>query len=381
MKAIINAKIYTVTKGVIEKGAVLYDGGTILEVGSDIGIPASAEKIDASGLLLTPGLIDVHTHMFLMHGHETMPGHQDYNEGIDASTPQIRALDALNPFDAALEPVRAAGFTTCYTGPGSANVIGGRGCSFKLRGRTADEMFIEGSEQMKMALGENPKRFYGLNGKSPVTRMGSAAIAREYFNKAIEYADKKDAGKEPAYDAKLEALVPVVRGQMKVRIHSHQADDIATALRLAKEYKLPFAIEHCTEGWKIADVLAEADAWCVVGPLLVPPVKKELWGARLETAGILDAAGAHVCLTADGGWDTQFLPSYAGFAIRRGLSWDSALKALTINPATVMGLEKRVGSLEPGKDADFALWNGDPFCNYSECVMTVIDGETLSYRR
>lgn len=381
MKAIINAKIYTVTGPVIEGGSVLYDKGRILEVGKDIKLPAGTEIIDAEGRVLTPGLIDCHTHLFLMHGQETMPGHQDYNEGIDASTPQIRALDALNPFDAALGPVRAAGFTTCYTGPGSANVIGGMGCSFKLRGKTADEMYIEGSEQMKMALGENPKRFYGLNGKSPVTRMGSAAIAREYFNRAIEYANKKDAGKEPAFDAKLEALVPVVRGKMKVRIHSHQADDIATALRLVREYKLPYAIEHCTEGWKIADVLGKEKSWCVVGPLLVGPVKKELWGARLETAGILDAEGANVCLTADGGWDTQYLPAYAGFAVKHGLPWEKALKALTINPATVMGLESRVGSIEPGKDADFAMFDGDPLSNYTGCVMTVIDGETLSDRR
>ncbi|MBR0139250.1 MAG: amidohydrolase [Firmicutes bacterium] len=381
MKAIINGKVITVTGKTYEKGVILYDKGKIVKVGENIKVPKGAEVIDASGMTVTPGLIDCHTHLCVMHGQETMPGHQDYNEMVDCSTPQVRALDALNPFDPAIEQVRAAGFTTVYTGPGSANVIGGKGCSFKLRGITADEMFIPGSEQMKMALGENPKRIFGLNGKTPMTRMGTAAVARNYLTRAKEYAAKLDKGEKVDFDEKLAALVPVVKGEMKVRIHCHRADDIATAVRLCKEFGLKYALEHATEGYKIAKVLADEGVYCTIGPLLLVPLKMEVWGLKQTTPGVLEKAGVNVCLTADGANDTQWLPTYAGIVVRYGMSHEGALRALTINPAHVMELEDRIGSIEPGKDADFAIFNGDPFSNYTECLMTIIDGEVLSDKR
>lgn len=381
MKAIINGKIITVTGPVYESGTVLYDNGKIVAVGSNIPIPEDTEVIDASGMVVTPGLIDCHTHLCVMHGQETMPGHQDYNEMVDCATPQVRALDALNPFDAAIEQVRAAGFTSAYTGPGSANVIGGKGCSFKLRGITADEMFIKGSEQMKMALGENPKRIFGLNGKTPMTRMGTAAVARNYLTRARQYADKLEKGEKVDFDEKLDALVPVVRGEMKVRIHCHRADDIATAIRLSREFNLKYALEHATEGYKIADVLAKEGVYCTVGPLLLVPCKMEVWGLKQTTPGVLEKAGVNVCLTADGATDTQWLPTYAGIVVRYGMSWEGALKGLTINPAHVMELDDRIGSIEVGKDADFAVFNGDPLNNFTECMITVIDGQIVSDKR
>ncbi len=381
MKAIVNGRVITITGATFEKGTILYDNGKIVGVGADLPVLEGAEVIDAAGYTVMPGLIDCHTHLCLMHGRETMPGHQDYNEMYDPATPNVRAIDALNPFDDAIEPVRGAGFTTCYTGPGSANVIGGRGCSFKLRGTTAEEMFIPGSEQMKFALGENPKRIYGLNGKTPLTRMGSAAVARDYLTRALEYADKKDRGERPSFDARLDALVPVVRGEMRVRIHCHRADDIATAIRLAKEFKLDYALEHATEGYKIADLLAREQVTCTVGPLLLTPLKMEVWGLKQTTPGVLERAGVPVCLTADGGWDTQWLPTYAGIIVRHGMSEKGALAAITIQPARVMGLQDRVGSIEVGKDADFAIFDGNPLCNLTECRMTIIDGEIVSDKR
>ena len=381
MKALTNGTIITVTGQRYEKGVVLYDEGKIVDVGENLAIPAGTEVIDVTGCFVTPGLIDCHTHLCVMHGRETMPGHQDYNEMHTPVTPNVRALDALNPFDEAIEPVRAAGFTTCYTGPGSANVIGGKGCSFKLRGSTAEEMFIPGSEQMKFALGENPKRIYGLNGKEPLTRMGTAAVARDWLTRALEYADKKDRGEHPAFDARLDALVPVVRGEMRARIHCHRADDITTAIRLANEFHLDYALEHATEGYKIIDLLVREKVTCTVGPLLLTPLKMEVWGLKQTTPGVLEKAGVPVCLTADGGWDTQWLPTYAGIIVRNGMSEKGALEALTIRPASVMGLQDRIGSIEAGKDADFAVFNGNPLCNLTECLMTIIDGEVLSDKR
>ena len=380
MKAISNGKVVTVTGKTYEKGVILYDR-KIIEVGEDIPIPEGTEVIDATGCIVTPGLIDCHTHLCVMHGHDTMPEQQDYNEMYDPVTPHIRALDALDPDDEAIEPVRAAGFTTCYTGPGSANVVGGRGCSFKLRGDTADEMYIPGSEQMKMALGENPKRVFGLNGKAPMTRMGTAGIARAVFDKTLDYMKKLENGEKPAFDEKLNAMIPVMKGEMKVRIHCHQANDIVTAVRLAREYRLDFAIEHATEGYKITKLLADEQVYCTVGPLLLVPLKMEVWGLKQTTPGVMDRAGIPVCLTADGGWDTQWLPTHAGIIVKNGMSEKSALEALTIRPARVMQLEDRIGSIEKGKDADFAIFDGNPFCNMTTCVMTIIDGETYNDKR
>ena len=233
MIAIINAKILTVTNGTIENGALLIEDGKIKAYGENIAIPENAEIIDAKGGWLTPGFIDAHTHMCVFGEPNTMPGLQnDGNEGSSPITPELDAINALNPHDMSIEKVRNAGFTTCYTGPGSANVIGGTGVTFKLRGNSPEEMEIPGHRHMKMALGENPKRFYGTNKKvAPWTRMGTGALLRKWLQMAKNYSDEliafeKGEGKKPNWDFQLEALVPVVRGEMKARIHAHRADDI-----------------------------------------------------------------------------------------------------------------------------------------------------------
>lgn len=367
--------------GVIVDGTILIEKGKIVDVGKDIEIPPQARLIEAKDKWVTPGLIDCHTHVSLFGEPGTMPGlSKDGNEMTDPITPQIRALDALNPDDMAIKITREAGFTTIFTGPGSANIIGGLGLSIKLRGLTAEEMFIEASEQMKMALGENPKRVYGMEGKMPMTRMAVASMLRETLAKAKRYSEdlilsESDASKKPPYDSKSESLLKVIRGEQKVRIHCHRADDIMTAIRIAEEFDLDFVLEHVTDGHKIKDILVKKQVPCVIGPLLLGPLKEEVWDIKLENAGILSNSGLKIALTADTGSGTRWLPTHAGIIVKYGMEEEEAFKALTIYPAQILGLEDRIGSIEVGKDADLAIFDGNPLYNMTSCVLTMIDGE------
>ena len=380
MLAIKGGKLLTVTNGIIENGTILVEDGKIKAVGQNIDIPADAEVICAECKWVTPGLIDVHTHISTFAEPQPRPVIHDGNEVSSPNTCQIRGIDGLNPKDMAIRVAREAGFTTCYTGPGSANVIGGTGLAFKLRdGETVFDLVIPGTEMMKMAFGENPKNVYGSRQQLPNTRMGVASVLREALFNAKVYSDAKlkaeKEGKEPPKpDFRLEALVPVVRGEMKCRIHAHRNDDIVTAIRIAKEFNLDFVIEHCTEGYMIKDFLAKEHVTAVVGPLDMGPAKMEIWNTTFDNPGILEKAGVNFCLTQDTSSQTNKLPINVGIAIAHGLSHEYALKAITMNPAKVLGLEDRIGSLEAGKDADIAIFNGDPFCNYTLCETTIIDG-------
>ena len=385
MIAIKGGKLLTVTNGIIEKGNILIENGKITAVGADVAIPEGAEVICAEGCWVTPGLIDVHTHISTFAEPQPRPVIHDGNETSSPNTCQIRGIDGLNPRDMAIEVARNAGFTTCYTGPGSANVLGGTGIAFKTKpGETVYDIVIPGTEMMKMAFGENPKNVYGSRHVLPNTRMGVAAVLREALFNAKAYSDAKlkaeKEGKEPPKpDFKLEALVPVVRGEMKCRIHAHRNDDIVTAVRIAKEFNLDFVIEHCTEGYMIKDFLKKENVTAVVGPLDMQPAKMEIWNATFDNPGILEKAGVNFCLTQDTSSFTKILPINIGIAIAHGLSHEYALKAVTINPAKVLGLEDRMGSLEAGKDADIAIFSGDPFCNYTLCRTTIIDGVVYNH--
>ena len=384
MIAITNGKVVTVTGETYEKGTVLVENGKIAAVGADIVIPADAEIIDAEGMWVTPGLIDCHTHISNFNEPRTNPSVPlDGNEMSDPITPQVRALDAVNPYDYAIDVVRQAGFSTVCILPGSANLIGGTGICIKLRNaHTAEEMIIPDTQQMKFAMGENPKRCYGTDRKLPMTRMGVAALVRETLYKAKVYSDKlkaaeTDPSKAPEPDFKLDALVPVVRGEMRCRIHAHRSDDVMTAIRYAEEFGLDYTIEHCTEGHMIVDALKARNVRCTIGPHLWSPTKQELWNMTIENSAILANAGITISLTADEGSRTAYLPATIGLLMRNGLSEEDAFKGVTINPAKTLGLEDRVGSLEVGKDADIAIFDGHPFSSLSLCRMSIIDGKVV----
>lgn len=382
MKAIINGKVFTVTGQTYDKATVLIENGKIKTVGPDVQVPSDAEIIDAAGCWVTPGLIDCHTHICNFSEPNSMPGLSDGNEMTGPIQPHIRALDAVYPDDYAIDKVREAGFTTVYSTPGSGNVIGGTGVSIKLRGHTAREMAIPGSEQMKFAFGENPKRNYGARKQTPATRMGLAGILRETLFNAKNYSDKlkaaeTDPSKAPEPNFQLEALVPVVRGEMRCRIHAHRSDDIMTAVKIAEEFHLDYTIEHCTEGYMIVDALKRHHVRATIGPYLWGPEKQELWNMTMENPGKLAQAGIDIALTADDGSRTAYLPATIGLLLRRGLSEKAAFEGVTIQPARTLQLEDRIGSLEPGKDADIAIFDGHPFSSLSACRMTIIDGKIV----
>ncbi|MCL2497632.1 MAG: amidohydrolase [Symbiobacteriaceae bacterium] len=375
-------KVYTISHGVMEKGDILVENGKIKEVAADIAVTADMEVIDASGHSVMPGIIDSHSHISFI-GEPSLWATSDGNEATSWNTAQLRGRDALNPNDPGIPAIVAAGITTVYTGPGSANIIGGTGFVMKLRGRTANEMIIPGTEAMKMALGENPKRVYGEGKKQfPATRMGNAAALREALVAASNYMHKielaeKEGKPLPDRDLKLEAMVKVLKREYTCRIHAHRADDILTAIYISEEFNLDYIIEHCTEGYLIADILAEKKVRATVGPLLMGRGKHELWNVTLANPGLMAKAGVSISLQADAGADTKWLPYHVGLAIREGLDITTAFRAVTLTSAEHIGVADRVGSIEVGKDADIAIFNGFPFDNLVSCVLTMIDGKVL----
>jgi len=378
-------KVYTISHGVLEQGDVLIEGGKIKYVAAEIPATSDMEVIDASGKVVMPGIIDSHSHLSLF-GDPQIWATSDGNEMTSWNTAQLRGADALNPDDPAIKEVVAAGVTAVYTGPGSANIIGGTGFVMKLRGRTADEMIIPGTEAMKMALGENPKRVYGEGKKQfPATRMGNAAALREAlvaaqnYQKKIEQAEKE--GKPlPDRDLKLEALVKVLKRELTARIHAHRADDILTAIRISEEFGLDYVIEHCTEGYKIADVLAEKKVRATIGPLLMGHSKHELWNVTLANPALLAKAGVTIAIQADSAAATKWLPMHVGLAIREGLDEATAFRSVTLTAAEIIGVADRMGSLDAGKDADIAIFDGFPFSNLTSCEMVFIDGKVVYQR-
>ena len=364
----------------IENGCVLIgDDGKIIAVGADLTAPEGAAVIDAEGRLVTPGCVDAHCHIGLdneAHGWEG----RDYNEMVDPITPQLRAIDSINPMDEAFPNALQGGVTTACTGPGSANVVGGTFVAIKLYGKRVDKMIVRDPIAMKCAFGENPKRCYGQSGKkAPMTRMGTASLLRELLFKTRRYMEDKESGKNPGFDMKLESMIPVLKGEIPLKAHAHRADDILTSIRIAKEFGVKITLDHCTDGALIADELAEEGLSAFVGPTFGNKSKIELKNKSFTTPAILHEAGVPVSIITDAPViPLQYLPMCAGMAVNAGLDMEEGWKAITINPARATGIADRVGSLEPGKDGDVVIWTANPLTTVGgEAWMTVVDGKIV----
>ncbi len=380
---IYNARIDPVCSPVIARGYVGFEGGRITEIAE--GTPASVSHgdIDAKGMLLMPGLIDIHTHMGFIGDGAGEEG-IDVNEGSDPVMPQLRAVDGINFRDGYFADAVKAGVTSVVTGVGSLNPIGGDMIALKTAGRYLDEAIIRRAG-IKFALGENPKSYYTERDEAPQTRMATAALIREALEKARRYMALIDAAEDisdqPEYDIKSEALIPLLKGELKAHFHCHRADDILTALRICEEFELKPLLVHCTEGHLIADILAEKGAEAVVGPIICDRGKPELANASLENAALLTAAGVKTAICTDHPeTPIGYLITSAAFCHKYGLSRENAIKAVTSNAAQLGGFADRCGSIAVGMDADLILLDGDPFDIMTNVVMTVIDGKIVYER-
>ncbi|MEG1879352.1 MAG: amidohydrolase [Pseudoflavonifractor sp.] len=377
-----NGIVHTMEGPVIPAGYVLTQGGKIAALGPMCDLPQTDDPVlDAQGGHILPGYVDAHCHLG-MFGNALGFEADDGNESTDPCTPHLRAIDAINPLDRSFQEARAGGITSVLTGPGSANPIAGQFCALKTSGRWVDQMIIKAPVSMKFALGENPKSVYNERKETPITRMATAAIIRESLYKALEYMDrqrKADADPDmdaPDFDAKLEALIPVLRGELPVHCHAHRADDIATAVRISKEFGLKLVVVHGTEGHLIADLLAAENIPVITGPCLTDRCKPELAGQTLANPVLLAAAGVRVAICTDHPeTPIQHLPLCAAMAVRAGMDPEDALAAITLNPAKIAGLDRRIGSLKVGKDADLLVTTAHPLDWQSQITAVFINGE------
>lgn len=381
MLLIKNGNVYTMEKEVPEILDVLInDEGKIVKVDNQIN--ADCETIDASGLNVYPGIVEAHCHLGLEEAGIGFEG-DDVNEMIDPITPQVRVIDGINIMDETISLANEHGIVTVCAAPGSANVIGGQVCIYKTVGNCIDDAVIEPYAAMKCAFGENPKRVY--KDSKIKTRMGTAALLRETLLKAKNYMTLKeyadDITKMPAYDMKLEALIPVLNKEVPLKAHAHRADDILTSIRIAKEFDLDMTLDHCTEGHLIVDKVKESGFDAIVGPSLTHKSKFELQNKTFETPGILNKAGVKIAITTDSPVIPQeYLPLCAGLAVKSGLDEMEALKAITINAAQIIGVADRVGSLKAGKDGDVVICDGNIMDVQTNVLYTIVNGN-ISYKK
>ncbi len=375
MKAFVGAKIFT-KNGWLKDGAIIVEDGKISRVLMRKRIPKGAEIIKLNGKYITPGLIDAHSHIGMV---EEGAGrdYADLNESTNPVTPDVRAIDAFYPDDPAIEEARKSGITTVYITPGSSNPVAGLGAVLKLKKGYIKDMILKERAGLKLSFGENPKATYGNNGKKPITRMAIAALIREAFYKAKVYCNKR-RGKEKDFEQ--EAFCLALRKQIPIRAHAHRKDDILTALRIAEEFGLEIIIEHCTEGHLAIEEIKEYKnlKGCVSGPLLYFPWKVELKNLDFKNPALLSKSGIKVAIMSDHPFTpAKYLILYAALAYKAGMDEIDALNAITINPAEFLGIDKRTGSLEAGKDADFVIWSGHPFELKSQPIDVYIEGKKV----
>ena len=380
-----NGVVHPMDAPTIPHGYVQISGRKIVSVGSMDALPDTEDEVlDAKGGHILPGFIDAHCHLG-MFGDGVGFEAEDANESSDPCTPHMRGLDGLNPLDRCFEEARQGGVTTVFTGPGSANPIGGQFLAIKTNGKIVDKMRLKEPLAMKFAFGENPKTVFHARKESPMTRMATAALIREHLTKAANYQAQLDKAEgdanvaKPDFDAKLDALRHTLNGTLDVHSHAHRADDIATAIRISKEFGLNTTIVHGTEGHLIADFLAQEGVNVITGPFMVDRSKPELRSLTTENPAILHRAGIKIAICTDHPCTpVQQLPLCAAFAVRSGLPEEEALKAITINAAEIGGVAHRVGSLTAGKDADIIVTTGHPLDWKSQITAVFIEGTQVN---
>lgn len=377
--AIIHGKILTMSdkeKEMIPGGTLLIKDGVmegILEKEEEV--PGEYRKIDAKGCFVMPGFIEAHCHMGITEEKKGMEG-DDCNEGVDPITPSLRAIDAINPMDDAFHNAVRAGITAANIGPGSANVVGGQFLVVNNHGRCIDEMVLKAPSALKVAFGENPKVNYSGMGKSPATRMAIAAMLRKELLAAKQYLS--DHKKDRNTDLRYEAYRPVFEKKIPIKAHVHRADDIQTAIRIAKEFDVRMTLDHCSEGHLIADEIKASGFPAIVGPDLASRNKIEVQNMAFKTAGILSKAGVLTAITTDHPVSLiQTLPLCAALAVKEGMEMDAALKAITIHAAEICGVDDKIGSLDRGKQADIVIYDGHPFDIFTRTMCTLIKGEIV----
>ncbi len=384
-----NARLLTMAGREYKNGYVMAVEGKITTLGDDASelkkLEAQCDEvIDAKGNYVVPGFVDAHCHVGMCEDSVGFEG-DDGNEMTDPVTPHLRAIDAIYHADRAFQEALEGGVTTVVTGPGSANVIGGQFAALKTFGRRVEDMLIREPVAMKVAFGENPKSVYHEKRQSPMTRMATAAILRESLMKAKEYQQMLDDYErdsenydKPDFDMKLEALLKVLKREIPLKAHAHRADDILTAIRIAKEFGVRITIEHCTEGHLITDILREENVNVITGPFLTDRSKIELKNQSIKAPGIISKAGIKTAIMTDHPCTpVQYLPLCAAVAVKEGMNEDEALKAITINAAEITGIADRVGSLETGKDADMVIMDGYPLELKSRVLYTIINGQVV----
>jgi imidazolonepropionase-like amidohydrolase len=377
--ALVGGRVVPVAGAPVEDGVVLVRDGRIEAVGRGLRVPEGVERVEVAGKVVLPGLVDAHTHLGVHEEGDGWAG-QDTNELTDPVTPQVRALDAINPGDLGFADAVAGGVLTVNVNPGSGNPIGGQTAALATAGRTVDDMSLRAPSGMKSALGENPKRVYGERQQLPSTRLGTAAVIRDALVKTANYLAKADHGGDEPFerDLRWEALALVLRGEIPWRQHCHRADDIATALRLADEFGYRLVVDHGTEAVLLADRLAERGVPVLIGPLLTSRSKVELRNRSLANPGRLAAAGVELGIITDHPVvPIHLLHVQAALAVREGLDPAAALRAVTLVPARVLGLDDRLGSLEPGKHATLAVWSGDPLDARTRVEAAWIEGRQV----
>ncbi len=380
--AIVGGRVVPIAGSPVDGGTVLVQDGRIAAVGADVTVPAGVRTIDVAGSWVLPGFIEAHGHVGV-HEEATGWAGQDTNEMTEPVTAHVRALDAINPADLGFRDAISGGVLAVNVNPGSGNPVGGQTVALKCWGRTVDEMLLREPSGMKSALGENPKRVYNEQKKMPSTRLGTAAVIRGAFVEAANYLQRLDAEqrkpdgerKPVDRDLKLEALGRVLRREIPWRQHCHRADDIATAIRIADEFGYDLVIDHGTEAHLLADILAARGIPVIIGPLLTSRSKVELRNRSLANPGRLASAGVTIAITTDHPVvPINFLAYQAALSVKDGLDRETALRALTINPARIAGIDDRLGSIEVGKDADLVIWSGDPLDVLSRAERALIGG-------